>query len=256
MRSLAAFLWLTVTTVPSFILGLPLAAQTAGQGPIRTVLALGRVASMVDAPMHFKLSRVAIPAGAAVVYRGDHSAVYVLSGALTVTAANNRRALQQGDGTYLPPGTDVTVQAGANTAEILQYQLVPAANLAKQGMSAPASATELHRMTIPASTLKPGPYEFSIIHVTMPAGAAHPRAHTRSGAALYYVLADGLFTTWPSATVEAVSGESRTDLRPAGAVQEEPYGLIHTWSPKADAPLILLQANVSQEGVPEIIFVK
>jgi hypothetical protein len=257
MRLLARLFWLAVAAAPTLTLGSPLVAQTAGQGPIRTVLALGRVASMVDAPIHFKLSRVSIPAGAAAVYRGDHSTVYLLSGTLAMTAGNDKRTLQQGEGAYLPSGTDVTLQAGANAAaEILQYQLLPAANLAKQAVSAPASVTELHRMTIPANTLKPGPYEFSMIRVTLPAGASRPRPHTRSGAALYYVLAEGAVTIWPSATVDALSGESRTDPRPAGAVQEEPYGFIHSWSPKADAALILLQANVSQEGVPEIIFVK
>jgi hypothetical protein len=60
---------------------------------------------------------------------------------------------------------------------------------------------------------------------------------------------------WPSATVAALTGESRTEPRQVGAIQEEPYGFIHSWSPKADAPLILLQANISQEGVSEIIFV-
>lgn len=257
MRCLARLFWIAVAAAPILTPFSPLVAQTAGQGPIRTVLALGRVASMADAPMHFKLSRVSIPAGAVATYRGDHSTVYLLSGTLAVIAGNDKRTLQQGEGAYLPSGTDATLQSGANAAaEILQYQLLPAANLAKPAMSTLASVTELHRMTIPANALKPGSYEFSMVHVTLPAGAARPRAHTRSGAALYYVLAEGSITIWPSATVDTLSDESRTEPRPAGAVQEEPYGFIHSWSPKADAALILLQANVSREGVPEIIFVK
>jgi hypothetical protein len=255
MRFLARLSWIAVAAAAT-LMSFPLLAQTAGQGPIRTVIALGRVASMVDAPMHFKLSRVSIPAGAAATYRGDQSTVYLMSGTLTVLTGNDKRTLQQHEGVYLRPETDVTLQAGADAAEILQYQLLPASNLAKPAMSAPASVTELHRMSIPANALKPGPYEFSMIRVTLPAGAARPRPHTRSGAALYYVLADGVITIWPSATVDALSGASRTQPRPAGTVQEEPFGFIHSWSPKADAALILLQANVSQEGVPEIIFVK
>jgi hypothetical protein len=111
-------------------------------------------------------------------------------------------------------------------------------------------------MAIPSNTLKPGPYEFSLTRVTLSAGASGPRPHTRSGAALYYVLAEGTITIWQAATVDALSGDSRTESRPTGAIQEEPFGFIHTWTPKSDSALVLLQANVSQEGVPEIIFVK
>jgi hypothetical protein len=70
------------------------------------------------------------------------------------------------------------------------------------------------------------------------------------------VLADGTITIWPSANIDTLSGESRSESRRIGDIQEEPYGFIHSWSPKADVPLVLLQANISQEGVPEIIFVK
>jgi quercetin dioxygenase-like cupin family protein len=232
------------------------AAQTAGKGPLRTVLALGRLSSIIDAPMSFKLSRVSIPAGEVAIYRGASSMIYVLSGTPAITVANDRRSLQQGEGIHLPPGIEVSIQAGAATDELVQYQLGRSADLAKSGMSAPASVRDLHEMNIPANALKPGPYEFSMIRVTLPAGASQPRPHTRSGAALYYVLAEGAITMWPSATVDALTGESRTEPRQVGAIQEEPYGFIHSWSPKADAPLILLQANISQEGVSEIIFVR
>ena len=248
--------WLAAAVASALTLSSPLVAQTIEKGPVRTVLALGRVANMIETPMYFKLSRVTIPA-AGTVYRGDHSMIYLLSGALTVTAANDKRALQQGEGTYLPPGIELTLQAGAGAvAELLQYQLLRAPYSATPAMNAPASAVELHQMNIPANELKAGPYEFSMTRVTVPAGTSRPRPHTRSGAALYYVLSDGTITLWPSATVDALTGESRSEPRQVGTIQEEPYGFIHSWSPKADAPLVLLQANISQEGVPEIIFVK
>jgi quercetin dioxygenase-like cupin family protein len=212
---------------------------------------------MVESQMYFKLSRVTIPAAATVVYRGDHSMIYMLSGALTVTTANDKRALQQGEGTYLPPGIELTVQAGASAAaELLQYQLLRAPYSTTPAMNAPASAVELHQMNIPADALRAGPYELSMTRVTLPAGGSRVRPHTRSGAALYYVLSEGIITVWPSATIDELTGESRSEPRRAGAIQEEPYGFIHAWAPTADTPLVLLQANVSREGTPEIIFVK
>jgi hypothetical protein len=82
------FLWQTMllaVVLSATIFHSPAGSQTAGQGPIRTVLALGRVQSLADAPMQFKLSRVSIPSGATALYRGHASTLYLLSGALTTT---------------------------------------------------------------------------------------------------------------------------------------------------------------------------
>jgi hypothetical protein len=248
---------LAVTVSTIILSNLPAVAQTVEKGPVRTVLALGRVSSVVDAPMSFKLSRVSIPGGTSAVYRGAHSLVYVVSGVVTIAVANDLRSARPKEGAYLPAATDVTIHASKDAAaELLQFELLRSADASKSAMNAPASVTELHQMKIPADALKPGPYEFSMTTVILPAGASRPRPHTRSGAALYYVLADGTITTWPSANIDTLSGESRSESRRIGDIQEEPYGFIHSWSPKADVPLVLLQANISQEGAPEIIFVK
>jgi hypothetical protein len=254
--SLAAVALISSVTV---ILPPPMSnAQSSGgpAGPIRTVLALGRVESMIDRTLEIRLSRVSIPVGALASYSGEQSAVYVLSGAVVVSNGTERQSLQDGDATFVPSATRVLFEATANApAEILHYQL-SATNNPGGAISAPASTTMLRRMPVPRSILRPGPYEFSLARVTLPAGASGPKPHTRSTAALYYVLAGGSITIWPAAGINSLSGESRTEPRPAGSIQEEPLGFIHTWSPRTDAPLILLQANVSQEGAPEIIFVK
>src|SRR3954470_10128791 len=142
--------------------------------------------------MSLKLSRVSIPAGATALYSGEHSALYLVLGSATVTVANDKRPLQKGEGTYLSPGTESTIQAGADArAEFLHYQLVHSNDSSKTRVNTPASVIDLHEMKLPAAGLKPGPYEFSMTRVTIPAGGAQPRPHTRSAAALYYVLAEG-----------------------------------------------------------------
>jgi quercetin dioxygenase-like cupin family protein len=192
-----------------------------------------------------------------VSYFGDNCVIYVVSGALVVTGNSQSQSIQQGEGAFIPANTKTTLQAGAAApVETLQYQLTAVSNLSGPAPGAPAVVNELGRMAIPGNTLKPGPYEFSLTRVTLSAGGLGPKPHTRSGAALYYVLAEGTITMWPVATIDALSGESRTEVRPTGAIQEEPFGFIHTWTPKSDSALVLLQANISQEGVPEIIFVK
>ncbi len=238
-------------------LGPSAVAQTSNKGPVRAVLALGRVPSVIDTPMSIRLSRVSMSPGAAATYGGAHVMVYVLSGVMTVTSAKDRRVVQPEEGVYLPPATDAVIKAGVEgPVELVQYELVSAADAQPSGVNSQVSVKELHQMKIPVGALKSGPHELSLTRVTIPAGAARPRPHTRSGVALYYVLAEGTISIWPTATVDALSGESRTEPRRVGDVQEEPYGFIHSWSPKDDAALVLLQANISHEGVPEIIFVK
>ena len=62
---------------------------------------------------------------------------------------------------------------------------------------------------------------------------------------MYYVFAgNGMFTT-----------SGKTEPKPAGVIHFEPYDLVHQWGNPGAMPLVLLQANISQEGVPAVIFV-
>jgi quercetin dioxygenase-like cupin family protein len=47
--------------------------------------------------------------------------------------------------------------------------------------------------------------------------------------------------------------EGRTETRPTGSRVYEPYGLVHQWGNPGDAALVILQANISPEGVPVVI---
>ena len=83
----------------------------------------------------------------------------------------------------------------------------------------------------------------SLTRVTLPAGIPAGPPHFRSGAALNYVLTGtGLFTA-----------EGKTEGRTAGMPDFEPNGLIYQWANPGDAPLVLLQANLSQEGMPVVL---
>jgi quercetin dioxygenase-like cupin family protein len=224
-------------------------------GPIRSVLALGRVSGPFQDSMQINLSRVVMPAGTTARTVGVAAMIYVTAGTLVASTGADRKTIRENEGFHIPANVETTLAAPAdNKAELLVYRLMPGTKN-DPALGSPASSTEVHRMTLSPS-LKSGPFEFSMTRVTLPAGATRPRPHTRSGAALYYVLSEGAITIWPEATLEVLKGDSRTEPRPTGAVQEEPYGFIHSWSPAPQNTLILLQANISQEGSPEIIFVK
>jgi quercetin dioxygenase-like cupin family protein len=70
--------------------------------------------------------------------------------------------------------------------------------------------------------------------------------HYRSGAALYYVLeGSGTFIA-----------DGKTEARVAGMPHFESHGWVHQWGNPGDVPLVLLQANISEEGVPAVILVQ
>ena len=84
------------------------------------------------------------------------------------------------------------------------------------------------------------------MRVTLPPRFPTNPPHHRSGAALYYIFSGtGMFTTG-----------GNTTPRRAGAAHYKPYDLVHQWANLGDEPLVLIQANISQEGVPAVMFVR
>jgi quercetin dioxygenase-like cupin family protein len=163
---------------------------------------------------------------------------------LAVTTGGDNRTLRNGDAMFVGKGESATLKAaGPEPAVFLHFLLLPAADLEKVVEGAPAVVTELYRTTAPIPSLKSGPYEFTLTRVTLPPRMPSNAPHYRSGGALYYV-ASGTGTT----TVEG-----RTETKPTGSRLFEPYGMVHQWGNPGDTPLVLLQANISPEGVPAVI---
>jgi quercetin dioxygenase-like cupin family protein len=213
--------------------------------PIRMVLASQKLTSVVDTPLHFRLLRVTLPARSSTTYSGPAAMVYVASGAVTAAVDGERRIIQEGEGAFMQKGQGVPVAAQGNApAVLLHYALVPASDLTAGAYAAPATVVELHRTPEPVPGLKAGPHEFSLTRVSVQPKVPPPPMHQRSGAALYYVLSG----TW------TLHAEGRGEPRQRGSVQFEPTGFHHTWENIGDATGVLLQANISAEGVPEIIF--
>ena len=245
-------MWARTLAVTSLALVLlaPLAFAQAPPGgaprPVRVILASGRLASVVDAPLYFHLLRVSIPGGQAASYAGPNGMLYVVSGALDVAVDSERRTVRDGAATFVPADRRVTLTAsGGAPAVALHFVLVPPARLQQTWHGGPATAAELYRSRDPLPNLKPGPHEFTMVRVTVDKDVPRPPMHHRSGAALYYVQAG----TW------TIHMEGKTEPRVRGATQLEPNGFLHTWEIVSEAPGVLLQANISPEGAPEIIFV-
>jgi len=239
---------LTATVFSMFLLVTSASAQAPPSGvprPVRVVLASGRLASVVESPLYFNLVRVSVPAGQSTTYAGPNGMLWVMSGTLDVAFDAERRSLREGAGTFVPLDRRVTLTAGPGTTAVaLHYVLVPPAQLQHTWYTPPAMAVELHRSREPLPNLKPGPHELTLVRVTVDKGVPSPPLHHRSGAALYYVHSG----TW---TIHMVGVD---ETRTRGATQLEPNGFLHTWQIMSDAPGVLIQANVSAEGTPEIIW--
>jgi quercetin dioxygenase-like cupin family protein len=239
-------------TLAMLLLVVPAFAQSPGPPapgrPVRTVMASTRLTSVVDTPLHMRLLRVSVPAGQSMASTGANGMLYVLSGALDFTLGTDHRVLPEGAAVFLPAQQRATLAAtpGAPVAA-LHFVLGSAAELDQPGAARPATVTELYRTREALPSLKPGPYEFSMTRVTVEKGVPRPPMHHRSGAALYYVLAG----TW---TIHLDGGKN--EPRSRGSVQLEPNGFVHTWEIGGDTTGILLQANISPEGAPEIIFLQ
>lgn len=243
---------LIIVTFGSAISASPVGAQTTpGPGAtaptaVRNVLGNAGLPSVVDVPLHYKLLRVSIPAGHSTSSSGANGFLFQTSGMLAVTTSGDSRTLRNGDAMFVGRGESATLKAlGPDPAVFLHFLLLPAADLEKVVEGTPAAVSELYRTTAPIPGLKSGPYEFTLTRVTLPPRMPFNQPHYRSGGALYYVVSGkGTIT---------IEGKTETKLTDARLF--EPYGMVHQWANPGDTPLVLLQANISPEGVPAVIVV-
>jgi mannose-6-phosphate isomerase-like protein (cupin superfamily) len=240
----------SLITVAIIALTLPLLArgQTPAPPParpVRAVLTSVGLPSVVDTPLYFRLLRVGLPAG--VGYTAAHGMVYHLSGAeVAATAAGDRVSLREGDAVAITRDKPRALRTtGAESAVLLQFSLLRPDELGAPAESTGAMVVELYRTAAAVPGLKAGPYESSLTRVTFPPRIPFNPPHHRSGAALYYILSgNGL-----------IRFGGKSESRAAGSTQYEPHDFVHQWANPGDQPLVLLQANISQEGVPAVIFV-
>ena len=218
-----------------------------GAGVVRAVLASTALPSVVDAPRYFKVLRVSVPAKQATTYSGAVGFVFPLSGSVEVASGTDRQLLSREEGLLIAAGKNTTFKAGGGEpAVFLHFVLLRADELNQPMESRPATVTEMYRTASPIPGLKPGPYEFTLVRVTFPPHFPTNPPHRRSGAAVYYLS---------SGTGVLTSG-GKTETRSAGILHYEPYDFVHQWGNPGDAPFVIIQLNISQEGVPAVIFVK
>ena len=127
---------------------------------MRAVLANSGLSNVVDAPLHFKLLRVSVPAGQSAASTVGDGFVFQISGVLAVVSESGRRILREGEAVFVGGGKSTTLRAeGGGPAAFLHFLLLRASDLDKAAEGAPATVTELYRTAAPIPGLKLGPYE-------------------------------------------------------------------------------------------------
>jgi len=226
----------------SCLVGVSAAAQNQPASTVRTLLATGRVGNVVETPLYFRLLSVQLGTGQSASYRGPNAMAYVLAGHLESEMGGAAQPLSGGDGGFIPADRAARFSA-FQPAKFLLFVLSPDADVRKMLIDPPAVVDELYRSPEPLPGLQPGPYEFSLTRVSLPPKMPANPPHYRSGAVLYYVDGGtGLFIA-----------DGKSELKPEGSPHFERAGWVHQWANPGETHIALIQANISQEGVPAVI---
>ena len=224
-----------------------LSVQTSlAQAPtniVRTVLAVTSLPSAVDAPLFFKLSRIELAPGQMAAYSGAVGFLYALSGTLIVQTIAGQQSLRQDDAVLVAANNTYSLKSSATEpALFLHFMLGRSTELDQAAEHTPAVVTEIYRSPQAIPDLKPGRYEFTLTRVSYPRMTPNV-PHYRSGAALYYIRSgSGIFIA-----------DGKTETKQPGTAHFERHGWLHQWANDTDAPLVLLQANISEEGAPAVV---
>ena len=247
MNTLRTRVFSALAAATFLLLSAYLETQVAQQPPAattgRTVIALTTRRRVVDAPLFFKLTRLELSAGQMTKYLGPVGFIYVLAGSLEVESEGKRHLLKEEDALLVPADKSHTLTA-TEAATFLHWQLAPSEELERAVERPPAAVTELYRTPRPLPDLKPGRHEFTLTRVSYPPRMPPNPPHYRSGAALYYIRSGiGIFMA-----------DGKTEIKEPSQPHFEPHGWVHQWGVASDTPLVLLQANISAEGVPAVVF--
>ncbi len=225
--------------------GMPALAQPQSAGPAPTVLASAHLDSVIELPLFFRLYRAHLPAAQHASYEGSSAMLYDLSGASAIQIDGAAaQPLSEGAGVFIAAGREVTITATqSEPTELLLFLLTARPNQGRGLISRPAISQELYRTGDPLPGLKAGPYEFSLVRLTFPPGMQADPAHSRTGAALDYVLAGS----------GSVTADGKTEVGSAGMALFEGFGWVHSLANPGDAPLVLLQATISRAGDPAVV---
>src|SRR5438067_1938900 len=102
-------------------------AQSQPASTVRTLLATGRIGSVVGTPLAFRLLSVRLPAAQQASYSGPNAMLYAVSSGLRVCLGGDSRPVAEGGGVFIPAGQAANLSvSGQEPAHFLIFVLSPA----------------------------------------------------------------------------------------------------------------------------------
>jgi len=238
------FRWRVAIALICCLLPIATLAQNQPASTVRTLLATGRVGSVVETPLALRLLSVRLPSTQRASYSGPNAMLYALSGGLGLELGGNSQPLAESGGAFIPGGQMATLNSsGSEQPNLLLFVLSPITDMQKPLVGPPAIVEELYRSPEPLPGLQAGPYEFSLTRVSLPPSMPANPPHYRSGDVLYFIAAgSGTFIA-----------DGRSEPKSAGMPHFERAGWVHQWANPGTTPLVLIQANIGQEGAPAVL---
>jgi quercetin dioxygenase-like cupin family protein len=227
-------------------LALSASAQNTPTAPAitRTIVAVTKLPSVVETPLHFKAMRITLQPGGKSSLSAANGILYQFSGSTEISLGGENKMLGVGEALFVAAGKTASLSARSGAPSILLYFiLAPAAELDRPTATASATVTELYRTMAPIPDLKPGGYDLNLTRVTFPPGMPSNPPHHRSGAALYYIVS--------GTGANTVDGTTKT--RGPDSLIYEPFGLVHQWGNPGGDPLIFLAFNINPDGVAAVL---
>jgi hypothetical protein len=212
--------------------------------PAPTLLATAHLEGVANLPYFFRLYRARLPAAQHATYRGSGAMLYDLKGAPAIEIEGGAvQPLAEGAGVFVAAGQAVTVRAPASEPTDLLLFVLSARPNQPPPLDRPAVTKELFRTGEALPGLNPGPYDFTLARLTLPAGMSADAPHYRTGAALNYILAG----------TGSLIADGKTEPMPAGTAQASLSGWFHQWANPGDTPLVIVRAEITQEGAPAVV---
>jgi hypothetical protein len=146
------FRWRVATALICCLLPIATLAQNQPASTVRTLLGTGRVGSVVETPLAFRLLSVRLPSTQRASYSGPNAMLYALSGGLGLELGDNSQPLAESGGAFIPGGQVATLSSsGSEPPSFLLFVLSPVTDMQKPLVGLPAIVEELYRSAEPAT---------------------------------------------------------------------------------------------------------
>jgi mannose-6-phosphate isomerase-like protein (cupin superfamily) len=169
---------------------------------------------------------------------------YQYTGTVEMLIGDARKILHAGEGIFMSAGTRFRLQAIGIIQQraYLQFLLSPTA-APKPADQSGATSVEVYRSPSPVPGLARDRNLLSLTRVPVPPAAPYDPPHTRTGAAIHYVVS--------GVGAELVGG--KVAARSSGSVSYQPKEVFYQWSNPGSNPLIYLVFNVNRKDKPAVV---